>query len=116
MNQKHLIAFLIFLLTISLTLFTLVRPSYATPDSGKGLSSTIPPAQSAGTLKISHGPISGEISDSSVVLWARGSLTGTFTFDVAEDEEFDQIIASALVEVDGQGGERYVLNLTPQSE
>ncbi|HMQ55917.1 MAG TPA: alkaline phosphatase D family protein [Anaerolineae bacterium] len=49
---------------------------------------------------VTHGPLSGEVTDTSVVLWARGSVTGTLTFEVAETEGFDPIVDTATVEIE----------------
>lgn len=53
-------------------LFSLVILSQAGPALAQG-------------PEITHGPISGEVTDSSVVLWARGSEPGTLTFEVTAD-------------------------------
>jgi alkaline phosphatase D len=76
---------------------------------------TIPPAQ-APQPAITHGPISGEVSDTSVVLWARGNVTGTLEFEVADNAEFsgDLLTGSAGVAADGDfTGETLVEGLTP---
>jgi alkaline phosphatase D len=57
-------------------------------------------AQDDETLAITHGPLSGEVTDSSVVLWARGSMTGTLVFEVAATDTFTDIVETASVEVD----------------
>jgi alkaline phosphatase D len=48
---------------------------------------------------VSHGPISGEVSATSAVLWARGNMAGTLVFEVAPDDTFGEILRSASVEV-----------------
>ena len=45
------------------------------------------------TPQITHGPISGEVTDSSAVVWARGNISGTLTFEVAETDDFADPIA-----------------------
>ncbi len=59
-----------------------------------------PQAQSSETPLVTHGPISGEVTDTSAVLWARGNLSGTLVFELAEDEKFSQTPMSVSVEVD----------------
>ena len=54
-------------------------------------------AQEAST--ISHGPMSGEITDTSVVLWARASNEGQVVFEVAQDETFTDIAAAVSIDV-----------------
>jgi len=50
-------------------------------------------------VEITHGPISGEVTANSVMLWARGNITGTLIFEVAETAEFSDIVATAEAEV-----------------
>jgi alkaline phosphatase D len=49
---------------------------------------------------VRHGPMSGEVTDSSVVLWARGNITGTLEFELAETEAFTETVETATVDVD----------------
>lgn len=49
---------------------------------------------------VSHGPMSGEIGDTSAVLWARASNEGSMLFEVAIDESFTELIASISIDVD----------------
>lgn len=46
---------------------------------------------------ITHGPLSGEVTATTVNLWARGSQAGTLRFEVAEGLEFAEIAASGEV-------------------
>jgi alkaline phosphatase D len=39
-------------------------------------------------VAVSHGPLSGEVTDDSAVLWARGSVPGRLVFAVSESEDF----------------------------
>jgi alkaline phosphatase D len=48
---------------------------------------------------VTHGPIIGEVTDSSVLLWARGNTAGSLLFEVSENPEFGSDISSAAVEV-----------------
>ena len=50
---------------------------------------------------VTHGPISGEITANSVVLWARAGWPGTLTFEVADNADFEGALISATVDVDG---------------
>jgi alkaline phosphatase D len=55
---------------------------------------------------ITHGPVSGEVTDETAVLWARGSEAGTLTFAVAEaaeDVDFSEDAAEATVNIDEAG-------------
>lgn len=67
------------------------------------------------TPQITHGPISGEITDSSVVLWARGNISGTLTFDVSETDDFaDAVSVTTDVELANDfTGEALVEDLEP---
>ncbi len=46
---------------------------------------------------ITHGPLSGEVTDNSVVLWARGSMAGALIFEVSLEGD---LVAMNEVEVD----------------
>lgn len=73
------------------------------------------PLMQGSTPQVTHGPISGEVTDSSVVLWARGNLSGTLTFEVSETDVFTDAV-SATTEVtanDDFTGEVQLANLTP---
>ncbi len=68
---------------------------------------------------ITHGPMSGEITESTLVLWARGSVTGTLEFAVSEDDDFADIVASAAVDIDAARdftGEALLDGLEPGTE
>ncbi len=41
---------------------------------------------------VTHGPIIGEVTEESVVLWARGNTPGTLVFELAEEDNFEQIV------------------------
>lgn len=59
-------------------------------------------SDTAAVPTITHGPISGEVSDSSVVLWARGNQPGQLTFEVMADGlSANPIHASAVVDASG---------------
>ena len=71
-------------------------------DSSQAISITdlvLPPAQDSDVPTVTHGPISGEVTANSAVLWARGSMTGTLTFEVAEDDAFDTIVETGAVDI-----------------
>jgi alkaline phosphatase D len=66
--------------------------------------------------QITHGPIAGEVSQKSVVLWARGNTTGTLAFEVSETSDFMEVSASASVEIDEAGdfiGKKRIEDLKP---
>lgn len=48
---------------------------------------------------ITHGPMSGEVSESAVTLWARGGAVGTLTFEVADNADFSGDLITATVEI-----------------
>lgn len=48
---------------------------------------------------VTHGPISGEVTESSVVLWARGNTPGALIFEIAEGNNFDQPVKTIEVEI-----------------
>jgi alkaline phosphatase D len=50
---------------------------------------------------ITHGPISGEVTDTSAVLWARGNEPGALVFEVAESPSNGGSLLSASIDVDG---------------
>ena len=50
-------------------------------------------------LSVTHGPISGEVTANSVVLWARGNTPGTLIFELDEGEDFDPPIHTAEVKI-----------------
>lgn len=52
-----------------------------------------------GQLTITHGPISGEITDTTVVLWARAGMAGTMRFSVTANRAGAQpLVTTALVD------------------
>jgi alkaline phosphatase D len=53
-----------------------------------------------GELLITHGPISGEVTDTSAVLWARGNAPGLLTFQVADNADFEGDLIVASVHLD----------------
>lgn len=57
-------------------------------------------AQPTDAPAITHGPLSGEISATGAVLWARGNQTGELHFDVAESANFATIVMTATVAID----------------
>jgi alkaline phosphatase D len=76
---------------------------------------TITPAPADGELLVTHGPIAGEVTSNSVVLWARGGLAGTLTFSVTTPGGSTPSIIET-VEVDGRTdytGETLITGLTP---
>lgn len=83
----------------ALVLFSLVNHSQAQEEAAQ----------------ITHGPISGEVTDSSVVLWARGNISGTLTFEVSETDDFADVV-SVTTEIGAAGdftGEVPVEDLNP---
>ena len=52
---------------------------------------------------ITHGPISGEISATGAVLWARGNQAGQLHFAVADRADFATIVMTATVAIDAAG-------------
>lgn len=65
---------------------------------------------------VSHGPLSGEVTASTVVLWARGNQAGTLQFEVSESAVFDNVTAAGTVDVDDSTdftGEALLDGLTP---
>lgn len=58
---------------------------------------------------ITHGPLSGEVTADSAVLWARGSLTGTLAFTVAlAVEGFEEDTAVIETAVDINAADDYI--------
>jgi len=59
-------------------------------------------AEEAAPPAVTHGPICGEVTADSMVLWARGNGPGTLVFEVAGagDEAFAAILQTATVAVD----------------
>jgi alkaline phosphatase D len=49
---------------------------------------------------ITHGPLSGEVSAETAVLWARGNQAGELAFTVAADVDFAEIVAETAVTLD----------------
>ncbi len=95
MNRSRL------LLLISLTVIAALSMWAASSLARPAAALIRPPAQDGGDAPtITHGPISGEVTATSVVLWARGSVTGTLTFEVAEDDAFDTIVDTATVDIE----------------
>lgn len=52
---------------------------------------------------ITHGPISGEISATGAVLWARGNQAGRLHFAVADTADFATIVMTTTVAIDAAG-------------
>ncbi len=94
---------LVWLLLVGLGLFSLAQAGVQAQDEN------LPP-------EITHGPISGEVTDTSVVLWARGSKPGNLVFEIAEDETFTEPPQSVSVTIDEESnltGEVQVTELQP---
>ncbi|NJP05875.1 MAG: hypothetical protein HC837_09755 [Chloroflexaceae bacterium] len=51
------------------------------------------------TPLITHGPITGNVSDTSALLWARANQPGTMQFELAETDDFAEPLAPITVEV-----------------
>ena len=64
----------------------------ATPTATVAASPT--PSETAFT----YGVASGDVTDSSVVLWTRADAEGEVTAEVASDEQFEQVVASEKVQ------------------
>ena len=96
MNSKRIAVGLFIIAVATAIVLTQTQESLAAFSNINRL--IAPPLQNGDT--ISHGPISGEVTDTSVVLWARGSQTGTLTFEVSDDSGFVTIVESATVAVD----------------
>lgn len=91
---------LVFVLALLLGLLTFV------PATGRA---------QADEIGITHGPLSGEVTDTAVTLWARAGGAGTLVFDVtlADDGE---LVTTVEVEVDEEtdfAGKARVEELTP---
>jgi alkaline phosphatase D len=104
MRPKHCAILCLFILSFTLVL------SHFSPLS-------LPAIASEPSSGITHGPISGEITDTSAVLWARANpLASEITFDVALDESFDRTITTQTVSVDSTSdytGETTITGLQP---
>lgn len=61
---------------------------------------TEPPGTVDDTLQITHGPMSGEVTAETAVLWARGSEPGELRFELASTEAFTDTLAVAIALVD----------------
>lgn len=59
---------------------------------------TLPAAQADAPV-ITHGPLSGEISATGAVLWARGNQAGELHFAVADTADFASILVTATVAI-----------------
>lgn len=106
MKTKGLI-FLLLVIGTSIILFIQTSLSFASPD----LTTTItkvsqarqvllqPQIQNAEKPTVTHGPLSGEVTATSAILWARGSEPGTLVFEVAEEATFNQPFEPVSVEV-----------------
>lgn len=70
------------------------------------------------SLAISHGPISGEVTDTSVVLWARGGQAGKLLFELSTDENFDETVAGEVLVGENSDftGETRFTDLSPATE
>ena len=107
MNINHFTISL--LVATSMVLLGQAKLSLATPDvvtdmTAANIAQTTavlaePPMQDSGMPMVTHGPISGEVTDTSVMVWARGSERGTLKFEVAEDAAFSGSLKTASVEV-----------------
>ncbi len=51
---------------------------------------------------ITHGPISGEVTEHSIVLWARGNTQGTLIFELAEGGNFEQPVRIVKVMISAE--------------
>ena len=58
-----------------------------------------PALAQGGGPAVTHGPLSGEVTATSAVLWARGSEAGMLTFEVADNPDFTGELVTASVEV-----------------
>ncbi len=93
-------------LFLFMLIFTLLTGSYVLAQ------------EESGGLSISHGPISGEVSDTSVVLWARGGQAGKIRFELADNDSFDEAVeAEILVDenTDFTGESRFT-DLSPDTD
>jgi alkaline phosphatase D len=54
-------------------------------------------------LAITHGPLSGEVTDTAATVWARGSLTGTLKFELATTSTFSSKPVSRTIEMNDLG-------------
>jgi alkaline phosphatase D len=73
-------------------------------------------AQDGGVVAVTHGPISGEGTDTSAVLWARSGTAGTLNFEASDTPDFSGEVKSASIEVDASTdftGEIRIEGLTP---
>lgn len=95
MKKQHALLILLMILTFALLLLWPAAPSQAIGKIGPAAA----PALQASGPALTHGPVSGEISDASAVLWARGSLTGTLQFEIASSADFSGDLLTASVEV-----------------
>jgi len=63
---------------------TLAATETPLPSNTPAPTITFTPAAADGTLTITHGPLSGEITDTSAILWARAGMEGNLTFSISE--------------------------------
>jgi alkaline phosphatase D len=95
-DARRPMLFMAILIVLSLALAACLPAPQATVK--QGAVQTL--AQQTDTPAITHGPISGEISATGAVLWARGSGAGDLQFDVAESADFAAVVMTATVAID----------------
>ena len=95
-DARRPMLFMAILIVLSLALAACLPAPQATV--AQGAVQTL--AQQTDTPAITHGPISGEISATGAVLWARGSGAGDLQFDVAESADFAAVVMTATVAID----------------
>lgn len=87
--------------TGSITETDVLTPTMVTTDteamtSTSAITETMPMTS---TVAVTHGPLSGEASETSVVLWARGDMTGTIALEIAETDAFTEVVQYAAIDV-----------------
>ncbi len=99
-QKMHLRIAMLFLATMALAGGCVVPTELESVTEISVKEATEAPAVEAVSPAVTHGPICGEVTADSMVLWARGGGAGTLAFTVAETEAFDEIVHTASVDVD----------------
>jgi alkaline phosphatase D len=110
--------FLLILLTILILSLSFALQVYPSQAIGKKDPVSVPALQATGPA-VTHGPISGEVSDTAATLWARGSVTGTLQFEVSESTDFSGDLLTGSVEISSESdfaGEALIEGLTPSQQ
>jgi alkaline phosphatase D len=79
---------------------------------------TEPPGTVDESLQVTHGPMSGEVTAETAVLWARGSEAGELRFELASTDAFTDTLDVQIALIDEESdltGETAVANLEPST-